>query len=362
MKSKRLFTAIGNIDDKFITEEAEGIAAVKDNKVMRSFRFAPWLKLAMPVAACLVIAVGIFVGQSGLFTPNGVGDGTDFTPPNSNSGSNLNDSAVNPSGPSVESTAPNDIVLQIAYGFVMGDNQYSPISFDERKKYGLVEQDALGSTPDNIYVITERDLGEKMGVVENSADESLIGATVYHYSAFPDSDAIIIVNVKTLAQTGEPMPQTSVYSESGYEFYTFAGKSSLGSLSSDEILEDYGIAVKTVSQIEVLASDHSPVVTIRDNVKISEILGIIRGKEDIGLVAHEELMQNWLKPYDDEGVDRAQLFLEVGQRWITITSKTGIELSFIYNPFVRSLCTHDSFYILTEDDAIAMNTLLMVNQ
>ncbi|MCL2058505.1 MAG: hypothetical protein FWH01_05530, partial [Oscillospiraceae bacterium] len=73
MKSKRLFLAIGNIDDQFINEDAEVIAAPKDRRSERP-TFAPWLKLAVPVAACLAIAVGVFVGQSGLFTPHNVSD------------------------------------------------------------------------------------------------------------------------------------------------------------------------------------------------------------------------------------------------------------------------------------------------
>ena len=51
-----MYEAIGNIDEKYI-EEAD---AKKYNKTVRVGVFAPWLKWAMPIVACLVVAVAIF--------------------------------------------------------------------------------------------------------------------------------------------------------------------------------------------------------------------------------------------------------------------------------------------------------------
>ena len=81
MKSMVLMQAIGNIDDRFV-EEADpiqnstyGLAPMK-----KSIRFSPWLKLAAPLAACLIIAVAVF-GLPNLFTnpndPSGVIPPTD---------------------------------------------------------------------------------------------------------------------------------------------------------------------------------------------------------------------------------------------------------------------------------------------
>jgi hypothetical protein len=70
MKSKLLFAAIGNIDDRFIAEDAEVITILKESKIKRTVTFSPWLKLAAPLAACLIIAVAIW-GLPNLFTnPN----------------------------------------------------------------------------------------------------------------------------------------------------------------------------------------------------------------------------------------------------------------------------------------------------
>ena len=55
MKSKHLFTAIGNIDDRFINEDADGRKRAKT--------FIPRLKLAVPLAACLVLAIAVLVSM-----------------------------------------------------------------------------------------------------------------------------------------------------------------------------------------------------------------------------------------------------------------------------------------------------------
>jgi hypothetical protein len=60
MKSKRLFTAIGNIDDRFIDEDAEDKIRRKTHEKKRTAARFSWLKLATPLAACLIIAVAIF--------------------------------------------------------------------------------------------------------------------------------------------------------------------------------------------------------------------------------------------------------------------------------------------------------------
>jgi hypothetical protein len=60
MKNKFLFIAMGNIDEKYIDEDAEDIFNRKDHEKKRSVTRLSWLKLAAPLAACLIIAVAIF--------------------------------------------------------------------------------------------------------------------------------------------------------------------------------------------------------------------------------------------------------------------------------------------------------------
>ena len=349
MKSKRLFVAIGNIDDKFIDEDAEVTANQKDRSKKRTTTFSPWLKFATPLAACLIIAIGIFIGQNGLFMPpQGSDDSGLVVPPGSTSDNPSNN---------------NGVVDQVAYGFAIGDRLYFPISFDDRKKFGLVPQGDVGATPHNFYAITENDLGELIGVVENSADESLVGAQVFHFSAYPNSYAICIVDKGERTPVSDNGSDIGWESSDRYEFYTFAYIMSLDGASSDAILNAYGMTKGTVYQVEVLASDWSPVANISDEANIFTLLDILHGHEDIGLTAHEEMMVSWLTAYDPNWRDNDNRFMELQQRSFRIANKdTGLELFFIYNPFIKSLCTHNSFYVLTEENAAIMNELLMVSQ
>jgi hypothetical protein len=66
MNSKELYKAIGDINEKYI-EDAD---VTKSNKKVRTVIFAPWLKRAMPIAACLVVMVGVFLGYNALHPLN----------------------------------------------------------------------------------------------------------------------------------------------------------------------------------------------------------------------------------------------------------------------------------------------------
>ena len=293
-------------------------------------------KIFAPIAACLLIAIGIFFGQNG----------RPFIP--------LNDGGV-------------DATEQVAYGFIMDGKLYYPISFTDRIKYGLVPYEDIGATPDNLYIITESDLGELMGYVQSSEDESLIGATVYHFAAFPNSFAVCIVDrgekssIMSEADADVPVNQSTWRSDSSYAFYTFSNITMLDGASSDIILNEYEMTAEEISKVEVLDSDWSPIITIEDKTKIVTLLEVLQGHDDIGLTAHEEILVNWLTAYDSNWRNNDQRFMELKQRCITITNKkSGIELSFIYNPFIGSICMLNSSYILTKDNVAILNTLFLV--
>ena len=80
------------------------------------------------------------------------------------------------------------------------DVLYLPISFSQRKTFGLIDENAAGLTDENTYQITDDDLGGVMGIVGDSQDESIIGETVYHFIKFPSDDAICIVKVNGIYQ------------------------------------------------------------------------------------------------------------------------------------------------------------------
>lgn len=88
MNGKDLYNAIGDINEKFIAEAD----ATRGRKTVRIVTFAPWLKWAALLAACLVIAVAIAIptilnNQAGNLSSGGnspaagAGSGSSFAPP-----------------------------------------------------------------------------------------------------------------------------------------------------------------------------------------------------------------------------------------------------------------------------------------
>lgn len=96
------------------------------------------------------------------------------------------------------STTPPAVEQETAYGFTMegSDTLYLPISFSQRKTFGIVDENATGLTDENTYKITADDLGDVMGIVGDSREEGIVGETVYHFIKFPTDDSICIVAVR----------------------------------------------------------------------------------------------------------------------------------------------------------------------
>lgn len=92
-----------------------------------------------------------------------------------------------------EPSNSNDFPAE-AVGFVMNDDLYFPITFDERKEFNLVPAEDIGLTKENTYKITKKDLGAQMGVIEDSPAEELIGLPAYYFASWPDDERICIVD------------------------------------------------------------------------------------------------------------------------------------------------------------------------
>ncbi len=86
--------------------------------------------------------------------------------------------------------------LETAYSFTLKGKGtvYAPISFEERKMFGLVDPYATGLTDENTDRITIDDLGKIMGVVGSCENEKLVGASVYYFAKYPENDSICIVD------------------------------------------------------------------------------------------------------------------------------------------------------------------------
>lgn len=68
-------------------------------------------------------------------------------------------------------------------GFWMNGAEYFPVTYEQRQRLGLLADTATAS-----------DLGEIVGVIEDSADDELKGCTVYRFAGYPDNDALCIVD------------------------------------------------------------------------------------------------------------------------------------------------------------------------
>lgn len=153
MNSKKIFDAVGELDVRYIEE---ALSYKKRTSVNR------WIKRGMTAAClCLIAAGGIWLSRL------------------------------------AEQRISNAPVQEEAYGFALEGNDilYFPISFSQRKAYGLVDRNATGLTEENTYRITEDDLGGVMGTVGESREKSLIGEKVYYFAGFPSDDTICIVKI-----------------------------------------------------------------------------------------------------------------------------------------------------------------------
>ena len=159
MNAKKFSDAMSELDTKYVDE-----ALNYKKKAGKKKKKQNWTKWgAMAACLCLVI-IGAFA------LPRFIGNDTPDTPP---------------------------AIEENAYGFTMegSDVLYFPISFSERKIFGIIDENATGLTAENTYKITADDLGNVMGIVGDSEDERMIGETVYHFVNFPKDDAICIVKV-----------------------------------------------------------------------------------------------------------------------------------------------------------------------
>lgn len=175
MTKEKLYEVLGDINEKYVQEAG----AYQKTKKHRRMRWGI-------IAACLCL-----IASGAVTLPRFLGNNPPAAPP---------------------------VSQESAYGFTLegSDVLYLPISFSQQKAFGLIDEHATGLTDENTYPITDEDLGDVMGIVGDSQDESIIGKPVYHFIRFPADDSICIVEVRGtyafyvkdgvegVAQTGHP--------------------------------------------------------------------------------------------------------------------------------------------------------------
>ena len=155
MKEERILNLLNQVDDKYIKEADPMNKAKKKNN---------WLKWGSMAACFCLVAVGVLVGPR-------MWSGDD------------------PQTPIVG-------VHEMAYNITLEGSEtiYNPISFAQRKLFGIVDENATSLTAENTYQITSDDLGEAMGTVGGCENKNLVGAPAYYFADYPNDDSICIVS------------------------------------------------------------------------------------------------------------------------------------------------------------------------
>lgn len=282
------------------------------------------------------------------------------------------------------------VTVHSAAGFYINEDKkvlYFPISFDERVRYGLVPNDAIGLTKENTYKITNADIGEFMGTVTSCGDKELIGCKVYHFTKYPQYDTICIVDT-----------------DSGYKFYTgnyiLTEKSNV---RSDICLAEFDLP-NSLEKIEIINEDRKVLFEINDKKDISSFFDIISNKEDIGdNEMNRRRADAWYKEYQNDDlyydettgkivyqheneiikegytsvIDGVEIVFEPQfgdtatrdkaiELWnrncvnISLISNNGFGITIEYSPITSTFSISGNDYSLTEAEIQELNALLQI--
>ena len=81
----------------------------------------------------------------------------------------------------------------VYYAMYFGGFLYEPIAVGDHSSYPAVKELMVGATSENRYDIREEHLGEYMGVFPGVESLGIPEGKAYHFAAYPDYDAVIIV-------------------------------------------------------------------------------------------------------------------------------------------------------------------------
>lgn len=199
MKAEKLLDAIGEISDQLITE-ADPTQEKTEKPTFK--KLGNWTRIGSVAAAFVFCCIAVWAITRISFRDKAsfdtaatesaapeefeINDRADMdVPENDTDGIFKNETSTDGSYDAKEDSS-YILVIDDAY-------YYDVISFEERKAYGLVPEDAIGLTEENTYEITTQDLGTVIGTVTDCAKAEWIGVTLYHFASYPDDDTIGIL-------------------------------------------------------------------------------------------------------------------------------------------------------------------------
>lgn len=218
-------------------------------------------------------------------------------------------------------TPPGDFIerAESPHPFMMNGARFKPIyTFHDLSRYGYVTSggNARGETFVSVHRISAADVGELIGSVEYSTDESLIGSNVYWSNHRSDRNAI--------------NRSVVVFSAGEYTFYTLDFEMNLCFAANNErfdsMYEVFGIPERVI-EMHVMSGFMTNERSIYDTETIAAVFEILAPYENIGRHAYlERLVQIWYEAYGTNEVR-----LERGNLRIAGTDRRRYR----YNPDMR---------------------------
>ena len=247
MKKEKISEAMGNISSRHIKEAAEFKAEEKPHRSKNA-----WMKWASLAACfCLIISLGIYFALKNPFAEPGDND------------------AQNP---------------DIVYAQYINGYLYEQIFNPEPhyQKYPELKNVAESITTGYKFNLSEKDLGEYIGIAPALDKAHLPEGKAYHWLAYPNFDSIIIVE-----------------REGKYSLYLFSGEICLeDAQSSSSILEKYNLPENAVSMDNLNSEE-----IITDKSRISEICEILSNKQhDSEFAYRDRIWEAWQSEKGDVGV------------------------------------------------------------
>lgn len=329
MTNIQLFSAIGQIDDKYI-EEAAPKAGKKKQLI--------WLRYAAAAACvCLVILGGV-----GLFWQSPKSSEPPALPSSTTQGLSENSSSAsggNTKGPQADNSSSEQSSLNTGAAAqtssspapqtspTRGENyNYVNITLSNNGYYDYVTESKLKKL--GIAAITQDDLGEKIGEVtaDNCDDERLIGCEIYRHKP-TNCDAFIVV------KKGEQLLP--------FQFLTF-NEPYLHDFK--ELFSFYNVtSYKDITHIstEIIKKEDTKAITNpKDIARVFDILMSIK--------AQKEDNPDWLKAEREKYAGTSKTVLLVRLHF-----KNGLSYRFAYEPYLgEGYINHHEFLTKEQNDTL----------